>query len=537
MQRWFFTTPWLLIVSTGFAQTWAVHDLKRPQPEIVHARPQVSLPAPPGATVLFDGSDLSAWRHDDGADARWKIENGELVVTPGSGNLQTRAVFDDVQLHVEWMVPESEAQDQGQNRGNSGVFLMGLYEIQVLESLGSTTYADGMAGSVYGQFPPAVNPGSGIGRWNSYDIFFRSPRFEDSKVVEPASVTVLHNGYTIQDGRELLGVTRHQATAEYHLHAPRLPLVLQDHGDPIHFRNIWIRDLPRWDELPKTNRAGRLRQHVEFLAGLDPARSSRSPGSLLFAAQYIAESLRQAGWAVHFQDYDADGVMQRNVVARLGPDAGSLLVVGAHYDCVDGTPGADDNASGVAGLIELAGELAKRPMDRPIELVAYTLEEPPFFGTDFMGSVVHAKSLKEAETEVEGMISLEMIGCYTDRPDSQRYPVAGMETVYPNTGNFLAVVSLPKHREWLDRFATALGGSMKLPVETLAAPTTVTGIDFSDHRSYWAEGYPALMLTDTAFFRSIHYHEASDTPATLDYLRMAEVVDGLFGALAPASSD
>ena len=141
--------------------TWEVHDPKRPMPEVVESSGAYEIPAPAGATVLFDGSDLKEWWHMDGSPGKWKIEGDELIVQPGTGNIQTMQTFHDVHLHLEWMVPESEAKDEGQARGNSGVFLMGLYEVQVLESAGSSTYADGMGGALYGQFPPQVNAGAG----------------------------------------------------------------------------------------------------------------------------------------------------------------------------------------------------------------------------------------------------------------------------------------------------------------------------------------------------------------------------------------
>lgn len=219
---------------------WHVHDSARPRPEGVHTLPSGAPPS--DALVLFDGTSLSAWQ-SDGESARWKVENGVLVA--GGGNLATRGAFGDCQLHLEWAAPASPKGDS-QARGNSGVFLMGLYEVQVLDSFDNATYADGQAAALYGQYPPLVNASRPPGEWQTYDIVFRAPRFEGERLLEPARVTVLHNGVLVHHARELLGATRHRELATYAPHAAALPLALQDHGDPVRFRNIWIRplDLP-----------------------------------------------------------------------------------------------------------------------------------------------------------------------------------------------------------------------------------------------------------------------------------------------------
>jgi hypothetical protein len=231
---------------------WEVHDMERPWPVRVEGARAVLTPAPADAVVLLglpsEGApapDLAAWQHGDGRDAEWlALEDGSFQVKPGSGDLQTRASFGDVQLHLEWFCPESEAENEGQARGNSGLFLQSMYEVQILESVGSRTYADGMAASIYGQRPPLVNPGAGIGAWNSYDVVYRAPRFdEEGGLLAPATVTVLHNGVLVQDHVAFEGPTRHHARTQYEAHAAKLPLRLQDHGDPIRFRNMWLREL------------------------------------------------------------------------------------------------------------------------------------------------------------------------------------------------------------------------------------------------------------------------------------------------------
>jgi len=223
-------------------QEWKVHDIARPQPPVVKPADGSNLGAPPpaDAIVLFDGADTGAWVSGD-KPCPWKVENGYMEVN-GGGSIETREEFGDVQLHVEWASP-AKVESSSQGRGNSGVFLMGRYEIQILDSFENRTYADGSAASLYGQFPPLVNASRGPGEWQSYDIFFRAPRFEGERLVSPAVVTVLHNGVLVQNAREFLGATRHRDVAAYAPHAPTGRLGLQDHGNPIRFRNIWARKL------------------------------------------------------------------------------------------------------------------------------------------------------------------------------------------------------------------------------------------------------------------------------------------------------
>lgn len=242
----------LMVPCPAFSQTvpvipWAPHDTARPLPPVVRAPAPSALPVPPpsDAVVLFDGSDASAWRSTRGDAVAWRVVAGALEVAPGTGDILTRQGFGDCQLHLEWMSPAPPA-GTGQDRGNSGVYLMGLYELQVLDSYQSRTYADGMAGAVYGQYPPLVNASRPPGEWQTYDIVFRRPRFDaQGTLLEPARLTVLHNGVLVQDHVTLTGPTAHQRRPPYEAHADRLPLRLQDHGARLRFRNIWIRDLER----------------------------------------------------------------------------------------------------------------------------------------------------------------------------------------------------------------------------------------------------------------------------------------------------
>ncbi|MBU3728208.1 MAG: DUF1080 domain-containing protein [Phycisphaerales bacterium] len=225
---------------------YPVHDMARPQPASVW--PQGSRAAvdrvPTDAVRLFDGSGLGSWVGGGGKPAGWTVEDGVLAVKPGTGDIQTKESFGDVQMHIEWMVPEGTT-CSGQKGCNSGVFFMGMYELQILNSNGNETYPDGMAGALYGQYPPMVNACLPLGQWNTYDIVFRAPRFKaDGSLESPAYMTVIFNGVLVQDHVAMLGRTAHAARATYAPHEPKGPIRLQDHGDPIRFRNIWVRNLP-----------------------------------------------------------------------------------------------------------------------------------------------------------------------------------------------------------------------------------------------------------------------------------------------------
>ena len=227
---------------------WEIHDRNRPTPAVVvpgTASTQEAPGKPPSdAVVLFDGKDLSQWvQKKDGSPAKWKVENGYFEVAPKTGDIRTKDSFGDCQLHVEFREPDPP-KGEDQDRGNSGVFLMGLYEIQVLDSYNSKTYADGQAAAVYGQYPPLVNASRAPGQWQIYDIIWHGPRFNaDQKLVRPAHVTVFHNGVLVQDHVEPTGPTGHHVRPPYTFGPEKLPLALQDHSHPVRYRNIWIREL------------------------------------------------------------------------------------------------------------------------------------------------------------------------------------------------------------------------------------------------------------------------------------------------------
>ncbi len=220
---------------------WRVHDAARPQPPVVTPGAAPS-DAPSDAIVLFDGTSLAGWVGRDG-EPGWLIEGSAMEVVPGTGDIETEAAFGDCQLHVEWAAPAEVAGDS-QGRGNSGVFLMGRYEIQVLDGYNNPTYADGAAAAIYGQYPPQVNACRPPGEWQAYDVLFLAPRWEGTDPVRPAQLTVLHNGVVVHHARAAMGPTLHGQVADYALpHSTTGPLKLQDHGDLVRYRNIWIRPL------------------------------------------------------------------------------------------------------------------------------------------------------------------------------------------------------------------------------------------------------------------------------------------------------
>jgi len=245
-----FTLILISLAHFSFAQAemkWKIHDLNRPMPPVVDpgtASTQDTPGRPPSdAVVLFDGKDLSHWVDKDGKPAKWKVENGYMEVVAHTGNISSRDSFGDCQLHVEFAEP-TPPHGESQERGNSGVFLMGLFEIQVLDSYQNKTYADGQAAAVYGQYPPLVNASRPPAQWQTYDIVFHGPRFgSGGKLLHPARVTVLHNGVLVQDNVEPTGPTAHGERPPYEAGPDKLPLQLQDHGNPVRYRNIWIREL------------------------------------------------------------------------------------------------------------------------------------------------------------------------------------------------------------------------------------------------------------------------------------------------------
>lgn len=274
----------------------------------------------------------------------------------------------------------------------------------------------------------------------------------------------------------------------------------------------------------------RLRTHVEVLAGDIGSRGLQRPAALQQAIDYITAEMTGMGYTVERQAYDVDGTESVNLwVAVPGAErADEVVVIGAHYDSVPRTPGADDNASGVAATIELARAFANRAQAQTVRFVFFANEEPPYFQTDDMGSLVYARALAEANTTVTSMVTLEMLGYFSDEPDSQDVPL-GLAGLFPDMGNFIAFISDLPSSSLLDEAHAAFVGASGFPAEKLAAPGNLPEAGFSDHWSFWQAGYRALMVTDTAFFRNENYHEPTDTFDTLDYVRFGALFPGLIG--------
>ncbi len=238
----------LLSGTTLSAQDWDREEQDPQATELWTPRAEKVIPGnyhtpPSDAIVLFDGTSFDNWQHVDGRSVEWTMEDNAMTVKGGSSPIQTKMGFGSMQLHLEWRSPE-EVVGEGQGRGNSGVFLMGTYEVQVLDSYESQTYANGQAGSVYKQSAPLVNACKAPGEWQTYDIIFTAPVFgQEGQLLHPATVTVLHNGVLVQNHFTIVGPTEYKGFPQYRAHPDRLPLILQDHGNPVSFRNIWLREL------------------------------------------------------------------------------------------------------------------------------------------------------------------------------------------------------------------------------------------------------------------------------------------------------
>jgi hypothetical protein len=302
--------------------------------------------------------------------------------------------------------------------------------------------------------------------------------------------------------------------------------------------DIARRPLPHHETPPKNSAASRLEARVRKLAGEIGRRNYEHASALNAAAEYIRRELTSAGYAVQEQPYSvrppgtAIGSPMRNLIAVLPAGAANapVLVIGAHYDTAPNTPGADDNASGIAILIELAQRLKDLKGNVEIRFVAFSTEEPPFFGTPQMGSAWNAHALKAEGRPVAGMVSLEMLGYYDESKGSQKYP-PGLSLFFPDRGNFVGAVSNLRSRKFLSNVTQGYAPPLGTPMVKAGLPEWIGEIGLSDHKCYWNEGFPAVMITDTAFLRYAHYHGPTDTPEKLDYVRMADVTVGLEAAL------
>jgi Zn-dependent M28 family amino/carboxypeptidase len=279
-----------------------------------------------------------------------------------------------------------------------------------------------------------------------------------------------------------------------------------------------------------------LRKHTSVLSKDLVPRNYPNIENLNKVAKYISESLTSSGGHVTEQQFEVDGAEYKNIIAEFGPQGKEIIVVGAHYDAKGEHPGADDNASGVAGLLEIGRLLGEVQLKTRVALVAFTLEEPPFFRSDEMGSAVYAKSLAESGTAVKLMIALEMIGYFSEEKESQDYPMPLLRLYYPSTGNFIAVVDQLVSRQ-AQRMKASMAQTIDLPVYSINAPSFIPGVDFSDHVNFWRNGYPAVMITDTAFYRNHAYHTNEDRAERLNYEKMAQVVYGVFNYVVKLCND
>jgi len=272
--------------------------------------------------------------------------------------------------------------------------------------------------------------------------------------------------------------------------------------------------------------AQRLAGHVKVLSENIGERNARKPESFHAVKEYAREELHRGGYEVSEYPYSLDGQKVSNLQAILAGTESATVIVGAHYDSVAGTVGADDNATGVAAVLELARMMQGGKTQKTIRFVLFVNEEPPFFQTDAMGSLVYARQLARDHVTVSSMISLEMLGYYSDSPSSQKYP-SGIGLFYPERGDFIGFVGKSDSPELLRSAIRRFRETTSFPSEGIAAPTEWPGIGWSDHWSFWREHYPAIMITDTAIFRNPHYHTPNDTADTLDFDRMARVVGGI----------
>lgn len=271
----------------------------------------------------------------------------------------------------------------------------------------------------------------------------------------------------------------------------------------------------------------KLKEYVEYLSVKSLPRNHRFENGLEETRNYIYQTFKKYGDNVEIEEWSKGGHTFKNISMKIGASEGKMIVIGAHYDVWGDFPGADDNASGVAGLLELARLFSEKKPPIQVELVAYDSEEPPFMGSELMGSFVHARKLKESQREVVGMVCLEMIGYYADE---QPMIYTFMSIVYPKKGDFIAVVGRFQDIKMARRFKKAINGRKGVKAVSYNGPKIV-GVDLSDQRNYWSERYEAIMITDTAFLRNPYYHTDKDLPTTLDYQKMASVIDGVFSAV------
>lgn len=281
----------------------------------------------------------------------------------------------------------------------------------------------------------------------------------------------------------------------------------------------------------QTSDSLRIKKHLVKITKTKKARNYKNISTLNQVASYIYNEFNTYADSTYYQKFNVNGKTYKNVICSFGSKNKQTVVVGAHYDVCGNQEGADDNASGVVALLELARILKGKPLNYKIELVAYTLEEPPFFRTKNMGSYIHAKSLTNNKVKVYGMISLEMIGYFSAVKNSQDYPTKELSTFYGNKGNYIAIVNKLKQGKFAQKFTKLFIKKKHINAKEISMPKSINGVDFSDHLNYWSFDYSALMITDTAFYRNKNYHSATDTMETLNITKMTQVIDTVYETL------
>ncbi len=274
-----------------------------------------------------------------------------------------------------------------------------------------------------------------------------------------------------------------------------------------------------------------INTHLKAITKTANYRNYQNITQLNKTAEYIKTIFKQYSDSIFIQEYSVNGLIYKNVICSFGTENKKRIIVGAHYDVCDNQEGADDNASGVVGLLELSRLLKGKKINQRIDLVAYTLEEPPYFRTEYMGSYIHAKYLSDNKIPIYGMISLEMIGFFKDEKKSQSYPLKLFSLFYGNKGNYITLVKKFGAGKFAKKFCRKYKATKAIRTKKFTAPPALVGIDFSDHLNYWNFDFSALMITDTSFYRNKNYHESVDTMETLDINRMSKVIDGAFKTL------
>ncbi len=281
----------------------------------------------------------------------------------------------------------------------------------------------------------------------------------------------------------------------------------------------------------KTSNIDTIKQHLIKITKTKDYRNHKNIGQLNEVANYIKLQFQKHSDSVFFQNFNVEGNTYKNVICAFGTQHKKRIIIGAHYDVCGNQEGADDNASGLVGLLELARLLKGEVLNYRVDLVAYSLEEPPFFRTEHMGSFVHAKHMADEDIDLYGMVSLEMIGYFSNKENSQQYPDDKLKEIYGNKGNFITVVNEFDKQDFAREFGTGFQTHTKVKTVIFDSPPNMPAIDFSDHLNYWRFGFSALMVTDTAFLRNKNYHRKTDTMDTLDITSMAEVINGVFKTL------